>query len=306
MNMTTQAHTSEQFDHWLNDINNICGRFQAEPAGEPFSGTIKGYYSGSLKFSHVQTQHCRLFRTDADIQEDLNDHYFMVFQLNGCAQIQQADNRSELACGDIYLLDSRLPFELVFTNQSQQISLILPRNISNQNQHNHPLPTAKRLHAQLPMTRLANSLMQELGQNPSLNMLESDAFLDAISSLLTPLQREKFPGNYVQARQFDKLQRLIDAHLTDATLTPACIATEAGLSQRSLYRLFTEHGGVKTYIRNRRLDFCARELRTAIHVEKIAAVGYSFGFVDSSHFCTRFKHRFGLTPAAYRKRYRPD
>ena len=77
------------------------------------------------------------------------------------------------------------------------------------------------------------------------------------------------------------------------------------MSVRSLYRMFADKGlVVAQYIKNRRLDLCAQVLRATGDNEKLAGIGYSWGFADHSHFSTAFKQRFGVSPGEYRKRFR--
>lgn len=79
------------------------------------------------------------------------------------------------------------------------------------------------------------------------------------------------------------------------------------MSLRGLYRMFARRQlVVAQYIRNRRLDFCAEALRHAGSELKLSALGYAWGFSDSSYFSTAFKARFGVSPGEYRKRYRPE
>ena len=61
---------------------------------------------------------------------------------------------------------------------------------------------------------------------------------------------------------------------------------------------------VAQYIRNRRLDFCADAIRHAADDEKLAGIGFHWGFSDQSHFSTVFKQRFGMTPGEYRRKFR--
>ncbi|EOW5942057.1 helix-turn-helix domain-containing protein [Escherichia coli O13,129,135:H11] len=83
------------------------------------------------------------------------------------------------------------------------------------------------------------------------------------------------------------------------------LAGETGMSIRSLYRMFADKGlVVAQYIRNRRLDFCADAIRHAADDEKLAGIGFHWGFSDQSHFSTVFKQRFGMTPGEYRRKFR--
>ena len=98
---------------------------------------------------------------------------------------------------------------------------------------------------------------------------------------------------------------LIDDAIQEEHLRPEWLADETGMSVRSLYRLFADKGlVVAQYIKNRRLDLCAQALQSAHDDEKLAGIGYRWGFSDHSHFSTAFKQRFGISPGEYRKRGR--
>ncbi len=57
------------------------------------------------------------------------------------------------------------------------------------------------------------------------------------------------------------------------------------MSVRSLCRMFADKGlVVAQYIRNRRLDFCADAIRHAADDEKLAGIGFHWGFSDQVIF----------------------
>jgi AraC family transcriptional activator of tynA and feaB len=97
---------------------------------------------------------------------------------------------------------------------------------------------------------------------------------------------------------------LIDDHIQSESLRPEWIAAESGMSVLSLYRMFAEKGWWWRSTSNRRLDLCAQALQSTGDDEKLAGIGYSWGFTDHSHFSTAFKQRFGVSPGEYRRRYR--
>lgn len=68
--------------------------------------------------------------------------------------------------------------------------------------------------------------------------------------------------------------------------------------------MFAKNGLVLAqYIRNRRLDICAVNLRNPRSTIKLSALGSAWGFSNSSYFTTASKQRFGVSPGEYRKRY---
>ena len=147
-------------------------------------------------------------------------------------------------------------------------------------------------------------LLESMG-GTTLSASESEAALEAIACLLRPVLHQCDPAPSRREKQFQKIIALIDASIQSEHLRPEWLASEMGMSVRSLYRLFADKGlVVAQYIKNRRLDLCAQALQNVHDDEKLAGIGYRWGFSDHSHFSTAFKQRFGVTPGQYRKRCR--
>jgi AraC family transcriptional activator of tynA and feaB len=228
-----------------------------------------------------------------------------VFQLEGEAGLEQDDRQIVLNAGDITLIDASRPCSIYWPEKSRQISLLLPRQILEQHFRFQEVSCAQKLSHSLPTVQLSYRLLQDSMNNPALSETESEAALEAMVCLLRPVlqQRESVPPR--KARQFTNVLTLIDDHIQAEHLRPEWIASECGMSVRSLYRMFAEKGlVVAQYIKNRRLDLCAQMLRSTRDDEKLAGIGYSWGFTDHSHFSTAFKQRFGVSPGEYRKRHR--
>ena len=216
------ASEQDNFQQWLAQINQVCGRFAARPLEGAFLGELETSYTQSLKLSTVTAAGVNLFRTRQEIKNGNDAWFYTVFQLEGSAGIEQYEAALEAM---VCLL--RPPF--------QQRDEVLPR----------------------------------------------------------------------KERQFRHVLSLIDDHIQSEALRPEWIASESGMSVRSLYRMFAGKGlVVAQYIKNRRLDLCAQALRSISDDEKLAGIGYSWGFTDHSHFSTAFKQRFGVSPGEYRRRYR--
>lgn len=86
--------------------------------------------------------------------------------------------------------------------------------------------------------------------------------------------------------------------------TLAALAREAGVHPAYLGRAFRAHYGcsIGTLVRQLRVQAAAVQLATTD--VSIAAIASAHGFVDQSHFTRQFRRHFGLTPRAYRDRFR--
>lgn len=297
----------QALDGWLQRVNELCGRFCAKALGDAFAGRIEQYQSGALQMSFNDIAHARLYRTERELAAGEDKGYFAVFQLEGRAQMAQDTQRIVLAPGDITLIDAARPSEFEYGESSRQLSLILPREVVERSLRFSGVRSCARIAAHTPVAVLANSLVRESARQEGLSLAESEATLDALLSLLRPALACVDSDDDPHERLFRRAVTLIDRRLCEPELSPELIAREIGVSLRGLYRMFARRQlVVAQYIRNRRLDFCAEALRHAGSELKLSALGYAWGFSDSSYFSTAFKARFGVSPGEYRKRYRPE
>ena len=295
----------ERYQQWLAQINHVCGRFNARPLEGEFFGELETSYARSLKLSTVTAGGVNLFRSRQEIAQSNDAWFYTVFQLEGSAQIEQDDRRAVLNAGDITLLDAARPCSINWQQKSRQISLLVPRQIIEQQCRFQEVSCALALSRSLPTVQLSHRLLLESMGNANLSDRESEAALEAMICLLRPAFQQRDAVQPRKERQFRNVLSLIDDHIQSESLRPEWIAAESGMSVRSLYRMFADKGlVVAQYIKNRRLDLCAQVLRSASDEEKLAGIGYSWGFTDHSHFSTAFKQRFGVSPGEYRKRFR--
>ncbi|MBT8765097.1 transcriptional regulator FeaR [Metapseudomonas boanensis] len=301
---TAHAQKADRFDEWLQGINQVCGRFGAKVLGSDFSGSIREHKAGAIKLSVVDVTQAKLFRTEREVAQSDGQHFYLALQLEGHAGMEQGGNGIALAPGDITLIDSTLPSNFVYSDNSRQLSLILPRDLVEKSLRFAGVRCGQRIPASSPVAILANRLILESTHQQYLSLPESEAMLEAVVSLLRPAISSSEAELDVHERLFRKTQRFIDENIRAEELSPETIAREVGVSVRGLYRMFSKKGlVVAQYIKNRRLDFCAESLRNGGGEQKLSALGYGWGFTDSSYFSTAFKARFGVSPSEYRKRY---
>ncbi len=108
-----------------------------------------------------------------------------------------------------------------------------------------------------------------------------------------------------EERQFrDQVVSVINKNLTNSDFTPDDLAREMNLSQRNLYRKFSESGlpTPKEFIKSYKIKYAARQLDTTnLTIQEII---YSSGFNTRSQFYTEFRKHYGVTPKDYREQHR--
>ena len=99
------------------------------------------------------------------------------------------------------------------------------------------------------------------------------------------------------------VQAFIQQHLGEPWLSPATIAAAHHISLRSLHQLFHDEGlTVAGWIRQRRLEYCRRELSDpALASRPVAAIAARWGFSSASDFSRAFRAVHGLPPAEFRR-----
>lgn len=266
--MTSSAVRNEAFESWLNQVNQACGRFDARALDADFYGELAEYRSGAINLSVVDMAHVHLYRTSKDVSVSSDGHYYAVFQMRGSSQLEQGENRAQLGTGDIALIDACRPSDMTYNEDCRQLSLILPRQVVERGSHFSAVNCATRIAAHTPLAAMANKLVMDTRQQEGLDMQQSEAVLDALVSLVLPGISTRDSGGDAHERQFRKIIDYIDEHISIEELCPELIARAVGISVRSLYRMFSKRGlVVAQYIKHRRLDFCAENLRLS-HVEQ--------------------------------------
>ncbi len=98
------------------------------------------------------------------------------------------------------------------------------------------------------------------------------------------------------------LRRHIEMNLGDPELGVTSICAKYRMSRATLYRLFQDKGGVRGYILRRRLMACFVALTSEAQMRRgIFDIALDFGFTSPSHFTTRFRDEFGMTPSEVRE-----
>lgn len=102
----------------------------------------------------------------------------------------------------------------------------------------------------------------------------------------------------------DQINRLLDQHLDDPTVSVDALCRDLGKSRSQLHRIIKEQSGlsVSRYIRQRRLSK-ARQLLQETPL-RISEISDAIGMGSIQNFSKYFAEEFGLTPTDYRKQHK--
>ena len=114
---------------------------------------------------------------------------------------------------------------------------------------------------------------------------------------LAPDQADRVDRDDDAVVRLQAIRDHIERHLASPDLTPATLAALHGVSRRSLYRRFADHGGVRAYIEKRRLNRAVADLaRTDTRRGAVARVAARWGYSSDAAFSRAVKRTFGCPP----------
>ena len=139
------------------------------------------------------------------------------------------------------------------------------------------------------------------GPLPSLTFSQRAAAFEGVIGILGALRPE--PTGSSIAHRFARAIADIDACLSDSALDAARLANLQGISRRRLEMAFAARGlSVHRVIWDRRLERAAWALADpAQRHRRVLDLALEFGFSSDAHFSRSFRHRFGVSPSAYRR-----
>jgi AraC-like DNA-binding protein len=250
--------------------------------------------------------------------EHIDDHpadYLLSLQLAGTAQFGQDDRLARVGPGDMVFYDSSRPVEIVSGEGYRSLCFRFPTDGLGAHRRAAEL-TATTLHGAHGLAPAVAGLLTGLHEGLERpGEVRSDAVVSAARHA-TELARALFDDELTRrgllvapephAELRGRIDRHIDAHLADPTLSPRTVAAAVFVSTRHLHALFAEDGRtVAGTIRERRLERCLADLADPRQARTpVSAVALRWGFTNATRFGQLVKSATGRTPVAYRRAMR--
>lgn len=128
-----------------------------------------------------------------------------------------------------------------------------------------------------------------------------DAIEAMVSACIAPHSAAaEAAGRQVDLTRLERVRQVVRRRLHSATLTPASLCRDVGMSRSQLYRLLEGEGGVIRYIQRHRLRAIHAALSDPTDERPIAAIAEACGFYEPSTFSRTFRREFGVTPSEVR------
>ena len=295
---TELVPVADRLDAWLCNARQICGDCQFQFHKRfPFHGSIERRRVAGLELTLFSSSALSFSKFPPPDVRPENRACIVITQLAGIRQYNQAGKTAVLSKGDTTLIDSSLPWTSNCSGDCARLYLRIPLPFLQRRFRNLQVPMATRIWGTrgigATLFHLMTSLYQQAGYlNDQEGAVAIDGYLGMLNACMGGAPTES------SSTSVSRILRYIDQHLNEASLSPAAIASAAGISVRHLHRIFSGHGStVNDWIRTQRLKHCREELSDPrSRAKSITEIALDWGFNDSAHFSHCFRKQFGISP----------
>ncbi len=297
---TDTLDQKDRFNYW----NDVVTKHYAPCLGiandaSQFKATTTVQHVGSTELSHVASESIRYDRRSTDLRSVPREDIFLSVMLEGEGHFEQNNRQVSHGVGDVLIYDSGKPYSFNYTSAYKAMLLRIPRPLIQAKVTRLDNLGGTVLNDQSSFGRLIKSLMNEtsiIASSPELNR-EDDFIVPTLDMLTTAISRATTSDSGVtQSKLLNEVKAYIRNHITDEDLSLERVASEKGISLRTLSRVFAEAGETpRNWLQSQRLS-CAYDALANKRVTNITEAALTFGYKDLSHFSRTFKKQFGYSP----------
>ncbi len=300
-----QLSNEELFWHWRRSLTPFFDCVPTRDADTPWQPLeSRQYHVGDFVFVDARFPGQRFVRDAAwNRRHDDADHVLLQVFLAGRNHGTNGGTEFVEEPGGVYAVNLGYETEAE-TAGANTLSLVLPREWLAENlpalRDSRGAVFSKGSMAARLFTDFALSLRRNL---PHATIADAPVLSKSLAGLLgSLLTQDDQVATDAQGGAFLALRHYIDDHLGDHDLGADRLCARFRMSRATLFRLFRDHGGVRTYIQQRRLMACFRALGSPQHADRrIYDIALDFGFTNPSHLSTLFRRHFGMSPSEVRE-----
>lgn len=298
-------------DAWQGAVTGALLRFDVECSRpERFRGSVSRRRLGDTSLVAMTSHPHRAVRAAEHIDSHPADHVLSL-QLEGSAEFRQDDRVARIGPGDMAFYDSSRPVEIVSGEGYRSLCFRFPTAGSGRRADDLTSTTLDATDGLTPAVAGLLTGLHQVLERPD-RRSRPDAVL-ATARHATELARTLFDDQLARRGLLDapdpheqlrtRIDRHIDEHLGDPTLSPRSVAAALFVSPRHLHALLAEDGRtVAGTIRERRLQRCLADLADPAHAATpVSAIALRWGFANATRFGQLVKGTTGRTPVAYRR-----
>lgn len=289
---TGSIRKEARLQYWNRVANTAFGAMHVVPSSQRFTGCLKRRIFRGVELVSVESTPVSV----EGLSGSSRNGVFLLLNQQGNSKLQQRGQQAVLRAGELTAVYAGEPYLIESSQDHVTHILYLPGRQLEETLEAH-IAVA---HAADECDLLASFVRRLAGldgkqQGPG-NLLQTTRDLIELN---WPTPRKR-PGRIGAAAWEQHLRHYVEQHLGEPELNAQRIAEALGITSRYVQMIFARmQTTASQYILERRLQLVADRLR-AESVSRISDLALEAGFSDLSHFCRRFRSRFGVSARAYR------
>lgn len=297
----------DRIDQWNAVASAAFTPLSISPLGEQFSAGLRIVEVGDLGIATVDSRPSHVEHARVHVAAGSTDPFFLIhLQTRGSSVNRQAGRVVTLEAGDLTIVNSTRPYDLVFGGDAGFIVCRVPaaKVLSR-------LPAAQdnvvvRLPAAATGSRLLRNCIEAVWQEVLSQSCDADLELDEIVlenlRFAISQQMRADRGDECGESRFRRAVAAIEHNIREPELDVAAVAAKLGISERCLQKDFAARGKTPSaFIRTMRVR---RAMDAIIGDRSITEVAFEWGFRDLNQFGRAFRQETGFSPREYRQRNR--
>ena len=303
---TSNHHPKDRFDAWVATLaaTHLPWRMRG-PRGLFSTAEVQSLDAGVVTLVNCRCDPCAGFRDPQMVRGGEDQLYGVLALRKGRERVRQGDIACELTSGDVLIWDAAEPIEFELLETLEKSTLFISKDQLAHIAGSSSLPIgrleSKRGFGALLFNRLrcAGELITDFDTvgGEQLGLALTRDLLNAVGNLRA--NEITSPQQAVRERAL----RIIEARFQDHTFNPEALAAEAGVSVRTLHKVFEDQNEtVASKIRTRRLAAAKSDLeKAALRHCTITQICFARGFSNPEHFSRSFRAAYGMSPRSYRR-----
>lgn len=302
---TDDAAPGMGLSYWIEAICEAFLEMKADGNREHFAAQLTKFQFGPIDLNFVDTDPQEVWRTRGAIARSRENFFYLLYMHGGHMGVAQSGREAVIAPGNCLLVNSREPYRFSLPDKNHCLSVQIPQRWLRTWLPRADDATVITLADHSPWGATLASALGNL-QRDTLDRiaLPFGVVADQIGAMLAMATgHDTSPMTRHSASLLRRLTRTIEEQSTDPAIDPAAIATAHGISKRYLHLVMAQGGtSFGTVLIESRLNRARALLEDRRFAGiSIADIAWRSGFANPSHFARRFRQRFGIAPALFRK-----
>ena len=295
----------DQFEYW-HDV--ICDVFipmtpKRSLPGAGFASGVEARALGDVNRTEVWSQAQQTLHGPREVEVSGGEFYFVNLMVDGRCRVQQGDRESVVSPGQLWVVDTRVPYFLDFESQWRMFTFRVPHKLLSSRLSNPGQGTAMPVDGSSGVGGLAATMMRSMWKLEEPDSVHVRVDLEqSFAAVVSVALGARDGGESAQDALRSDVLRFVAANLGDPGLSVVAVCRRFAISPRLLHRLFEgqEHTFAET-VRTMRLEQCARLLADPRDRSTITDIALRHGFTDSASFSRAFHRNFGIAPREMRE-----